>query len=204
MNAPTAPSRTARPAAVTRALAEFPDLAAKATEYLCGLSASFSLAPNEASSVVALMRVVHYAAGTTLFKAGDENSGYMLLVLDGNIAVDTGNTGSGQSAEISTLGPSALIGELALLDGSPRSATCTAVTNVAAAGFSVAGLQRLMETVWANYGHDAAGVRPIAADCQTRRLKTTLLSLRQRGSFLGHDDQTALFASAETLCVVTH
>lgn len=146
MNAPTAPSRTARPAAVTRALAEFPDLAAKATEYLCGLSASFSLAPNEASSVVALMRVVHYAAGTTLFKAGDENSGYMLLVLDGNIAVDTGSTGSGQSAEISTLGPSALIGELALLDGSPRSATCTAVTNVAAAGFSAAGLQRLMET----------------------------------------------------------
>ena len=58
MNAPTAPSRTARPAAATRALVEFPDLAAKAIEYLCVLSPSFSLAPNEASSVAALMRVV--------------------------------------------------------------------------------------------------------------------------------------------------
>ena len=121
-------------------------MAAKALEFLSVLSPSFSLAPDEASSVVALMRVVHYGAGATLFKAGDENSGYMLLVLEGNIAVDTGSAGTGQSAEISTLGPSALIGELALLDGSPRSATCTAVTNVVAAGFPAAGLQRLLET----------------------------------------------------------
>jgi CRP/FNR family cyclic AMP-dependent transcriptional regulator len=128
-----------------RAVAEFPDLASKAIEFLTMRSPSFTLTADEASNVVSLMRIVHCAAGNALFRAGDENSGYMLLVLDGNVSVDTGNLAGGPKVDISVLGPSALIGELALLDGAPRSATCTAVTAVVAAGLSTGGFQRLME-----------------------------------------------------------
>ena len=92
------------------------------------------------------MRLVLFPAGSTLFSAGDaSNSGYMLLLLEGDVSVDTGNTAGGPKVDISSIGPGALIGELALIDGAPRSATCTAISPVIAAGLSTGGLQRLVE-----------------------------------------------------------
>jgi CRP/FNR family cyclic AMP-dependent transcriptional regulator len=147
MNPTTTNPNVARPTTSTRPISEFPDHAAKAVELLSMRSPSFALASNEAACIVALMRLVNFPAGTTVFSAGDEtNTGYMLLVLEGDISVDTGNVGGGAKVDISVLGPGALIGELALIDGSPRSATCTAVSGVTAAGLSAAGLQRLTET----------------------------------------------------------
>ncbi len=67
-------------------------------------------------------------------------------MLEGDVSVDTGNAGVGAKVDISVLGPGALIGEMALIDGAPRSATCTAVSVVTAAGLSAGGLQRLTMT----------------------------------------------------------
>ena len=87
-----------------------------------------------------------FPAGTTLFSAGDaSNTGYMLLLLEGDVSVDTGNSGGASKVDISSIGPGALMGELALMDGAPRSATCTAISPVVAAGLSSGGLQRLIE-----------------------------------------------------------
>lgn len=131
----------------TRSILDFPALAAKAVELLSSGQAAFSLAPNEASYVVSLMRYVQYPAGSTVFSAGDEvNTGYMLLVVEGDVAVDTGNIGGGAQVDISVLGPGTLLGELSLIDGAPRSANCKAVTTVTSAGLSAGGLQRLAET----------------------------------------------------------
>lgn len=142
MNSTSAP----RPTASARPITEVPELALKAAEYLRTTSPNFALTPQEASCIASLMRLVLYPAGTTLFSAGDaSNSGYMLLLLEGNVSVDTGNAGGSAKVDISVIGPGALIGELALLDGAPRSATCTAVSPVIAAGLSSAGLQRLIE-----------------------------------------------------------
>lgn len=130
----------------TRAVVEFPEFAAKAVEFLTKRGEKFALSSNEASHIVVLMLLVHYAAGSTLFNVGDQNSSYMLLVLDGNVSVDTGMAKHGNKVDISVVGPSAMLGELALIDGAPRSATCTAATPVVAAGLSVKGFERLMET----------------------------------------------------------
>lgn len=147
MNTAAIPPNAARQQASTRALAEFPNHATKAVELLTLRSPSFSLAANEASWIASLMRLVQYPAGATVFSAGDvSNTGYMLLVLEGDVSVDTGNVRGGAKVDISVLGPGSLIGELALIDGAPRSATCTAVTAVTAAGLSSGGLQRLTET----------------------------------------------------------
>lgn len=143
---PTNPA-AARPTPSTRAISEFPAFATRAVELLSMRSPSFSLTQNEASWIVSLMRLVQYPAGAALFSAGDDsNTGYMLLVLEGDVSVDTGNAGGAAKVDISVLGPGALLGELALIDGGPRSATCTAVTAVTAAGLSAGGLQRLTET----------------------------------------------------------
>lgn len=133
-------------ATAARPVAEFPALAQKAAELLSMSRPGFALTLPEAASIVSLMRVVNCPAGTTLFNAGDSaNTGYMLLILEGDVSVDTGKANGADKVDISVIGPGALIGELALLDGSPRSATCTAVTPVVAAGLTSGGLQRLVE-----------------------------------------------------------
>ncbi len=133
-------------ATATRPIADFPALASRAAELLSMRGAGFSLTPVEAASIVSLMRLVNFPADTTMFNAGDAtHTGYMLLLLEGDVSVDTGKSNGAEKVDISVIGPGALIGELALLDGSPRSATCTAVTAVVAAGLSAAGLQRLIE-----------------------------------------------------------
>lgn len=130
----------------TRPITEVPEFALKAAELLRKTSPNFSLTAQEANCIVSLMRVVQIPAGTTLFSAGDTgNTGYMLLLLEGDVSVDTGNVGGATKVDISVIGPGALIGELALIDGAPRSATCTSVSPVVAAGLSAGGLQRLIE-----------------------------------------------------------
>lgn len=130
----------------TRSITEVPEFAIKAAELLRKTSPNFALTMQEANYIVSLMRLVQFPAGTTLFSAGDaSNTGYMLLLLEGDVSVDTGNTGGASKVDISSIGPGALIGELALMDGAPRSATCTAISPVVAAGLSSGGLQRLIE-----------------------------------------------------------
>lgn len=141
MNSPT------RTTPNTRSILDFPDLAAKAVELLSSGKSAFTLAPNEASYIVSLMRLVQYPAGGVVFNAGDENNtGYMLLLVEGEVSVDTGNVRGGAKVDISVLGPGTLLGELALIDGAPRSANCKAVSAVTAAGLSAGGLQRLSES----------------------------------------------------------
>jgi CRP-like cAMP-binding protein len=137
------PARLALP---TRPIAEVPAQAAKAAELLSMRGPGFSLGLDEAASIAMQMRLVHYPAGAKLFVAGDHtNTSYMLLILEGDVSVDTGDSFGAGKVDISVIGIGALIGELALLDGSPRSASCTAITPVSAAALSAAGMQRLLE-----------------------------------------------------------
>ena len=83
---------------------------------------------------------------TVLFREGDTGSvNTMLLLLDGQVVVDAGQPSDSQSVEIAVIGPGSIIGEMSLLDGAPRSARCTTVSPVKAAGLSRGGLERLIE-----------------------------------------------------------
>jgi CRP-like cAMP-binding protein len=123
-------------------LAEAPALAAKAIHFLCENKASFAFGAEDAQCVIPYLRWVSYSAGASMYREGDDTtSTYMLLLLEGDVSVDTGLSGRADRVAISVIGPGALIGEMALLDGSARSASCTAVTTVQAAGMSHAGLE---------------------------------------------------------------
>jgi CRP/FNR family cyclic AMP-dependent transcriptional regulator len=128
----------------TRALAESPTLAAKAVHFLSEGKFSFGLEKEEAQCVVTYLRWVSFSANAFLYREGDNTkTSYMLLLLEGDVSVDTGVSGRADRVAISVLGPGALIGEMALLDGAPRSTSCTAVTPVQAAGMSQGGLELL-------------------------------------------------------------
>lgn len=66
---------------------------------------------------------IDYPAGKVLCKEGAVGR-ELIMILDGTASVVRG----GQ--EVATVGPAAFIGEMSLLDGGPRSATVTALTDV--------------------------------------------------------------------------
>lgn len=140
------PNFDAHSLAVARLLSDTPELAERAADLLRTPGALLNLTPAEASSVVAQMRVVHFGAGVTLFREGDDiRPDHMLLLLDGEVAVDMAATGRPGPVAISVVGPGSVIGEMALLDGAPRSASCTTVSTVQAAGLSRRGLEALID-----------------------------------------------------------
>jgi len=100
----------------------------------------------DAMKVVAYMRPQRIAAGTVFIQEGEtRRNDYMLLILEGDIAVESDLPGVNESMVVNIIGPGHLIGEMGLLDGAPRSATCTASTHIAAAVLSRTGLMRLLK-----------------------------------------------------------
>lgn len=65
---------------------------------------------------------VHFGAGQTVFEDGAEGTN-MYVVLEGEVAIRVG----GVEREI--VGPGAIFGEMALIDGGPRSAAVVAKTD---------------------------------------------------------------------------
>lgn len=140
MSSPTA--ATASPRFLP--LEERPELANRTADLLRTKSALLDLNDAEARQIVRYMRVVNLPRGTLLFTEGEaERTDEMYLLLSGDMSVDV--TDGVQPVAVSVLGPGSLVGEMALLDGGPRSATCKAMSDVTAAGLSRASLQRLTE-----------------------------------------------------------
>ncbi len=143
------PSGAQAPAWRTSSFDESPALLNQAVSMLAPEAApqsALSLTPAEAHIAVAQMRLVSCQAGTLLFREGERTrSDHMLLLLEGEVSVDTGHGAASESTSISVLGPGSVIGEMAMLDGAPRSASCTSVSAVQAAGMSRLGLERLLE-----------------------------------------------------------
>ena len=128
-----------------RSLAETPMLADLAAQLLRTDGAMADLNAEDAACVVGYMGLVSFGAAATVFREGDSsNTSYLLLLLAGEVSVETADPAGG-AVTISVLGPGNIIGEMGLLDGSPRSATCIASTPVQAGGLSRKALERLIE-----------------------------------------------------------
>ena len=85
------------------------------------------LTAEEARTVVSYMRAVSFPKGATLLREGDgSDTAEMLLLLDGEVTVDTGTSTPSGDMPIAVMGAGSVLGEMAVLDGAPRSATCTA------------------------------------------------------------------------------
>lgn len=142
---PTSTS-TQPPPRAARSLTESPALADLAAELLQTPGAMADLGPEAATAIVGYMGLVTYPAGAVIFREGDaSHTSYLLLVLSGDVSVETADPRGQAPVAISVLGAGNIIGEMGLLDGSPRSATCIATTAVQAGGLSRKALERLIE-----------------------------------------------------------
>lgn len=101
---------------------------------------------HEATIVVDAMRPIAVEAGTVIMKEGQsEDVDYMALLLEGQVRAESASQMPGEEVVISIISPGQLIGEMGILDGEPRSATCTALTDLKLAILSREALRGLVE-----------------------------------------------------------
>jgi CRP/FNR family transcriptional regulator, cyclic AMP receptor protein len=116
-----------------------------AARLLTAPTALMQLSEEEATVVVSYMRPRIISEGTTFIKEGDvRDTGYMMLILSGEVTVENIIVSRTSPVTVNVLGEGSLIGEMGLVDGEPRSATCTATSTVRCAILTRSALERLM------------------------------------------------------------
>lgn len=117
----------------------------EAAHLLRAPTALMQLSEAEALTVVGFMRPRRFKRGTTIIRQGEAtDTGFMVLVLEGEITVETLIARRVNPVTVTVLGPGSLIGEMGLLDGEPRSASCTAVNTVRCAILTRDALNQLL------------------------------------------------------------
>jgi CRP/FNR family cyclic AMP-dependent transcriptional regulator len=117
-----------------------------AAELLIAPTALMQLTLQEAHVVVRYMHPQRVSQGTTFIREGDaRDTGFMMLLLDGEVTVETLVVSRLEPITITVLGRGSLIGELGLLDGEARYASCTAATPLRCAILTREALQLLMQ-----------------------------------------------------------
>ena len=116
-----------------------------AARLLTAPAALMQLSLVEAKIVVSYMRPERVDAGQMFITEGDaENTGFMVLLLDGEVLVESITVSRTKPVTITVLGPGSLIGEMGILDTGPRSASCTASTNIQCAVLTREALESLI------------------------------------------------------------
>jgi CRP/FNR family cyclic AMP-dependent transcriptional regulator len=87
------------------------------------------LTPDEVESVRTAGRPRRWERGTTVMTEGD-TSDWVLVLTEGRVKVSS-HTSSGTEVVLAVRGPGGLLGEMSAIDGSPRSATVTALEPIA-------------------------------------------------------------------------
>ena len=109
-------------------------------------TALMQLTLEEALIVVSYMIPRKIAEGTTFISEGDtSDTGYMVLLLEGEVTVENIGVSRRTPVTVTVLGPGSLIGEMGLVDGQARLASCTASTDVRCAILSRDALEKLSE-----------------------------------------------------------
>lgn len=149
--------------------------------------AFLALVPASAKErLTGIARPVHYPSGRTLFRRGDAGEG-MLIVLDGLVRIHL-STADGRELSLALVGRGEPIGELALVDGGPRSADATTFTPVSALlmrhddvapliATDVAFAGALLRTLAARLRQSSAQVEAIGLHSLRQRLAAVLLRL---------------------------
>lgn len=140
-----------------------PGITELVAELLCTHTLVLPLTMDHARLVVGYLRPFHAALGQVLIREGDlPDSADMLLILRGEVAVHTRTTADalGSEIELATLGPGDILGEMTLLDGLPRSATCTVTRDLLGASLSRSAMEVLA------HDHPQVAARLMTAICE--------------------------------------
>jgi CRP/FNR family cyclic AMP-dependent transcriptional regulator len=87
-----------------------------------------ALSRDQLSALARLVVRRQFARGQVLIREDDTDAALYILV-SGQVSVTKRGAAAGSAVHLQTLGPGSFVGEMALLDGSPRSATVTALAN---------------------------------------------------------------------------
>jgi CRP-like cAMP-binding protein len=116
-----------------------------AAQLLSAPEALTGLRMEEARVVVRYMTPRFFAANTTFIREGDSgDSGFMALLIEGDVVVERITVSRTEPVTIRVLGPGSLIGEIGLVDKEPRSASCTAATDVWCATLTREGVENMI------------------------------------------------------------
>jgi len=116
-----------------------------AARLLIAPAALMHLSLVEAKIVVSYMHPEMVPAGETFITEGDAvNNGFMVLLIDGEVLVENITVSRTQPVTVTVLGSGSLIGEMGLLDTGPRSASCTASTDIQCAVLTREALEALI------------------------------------------------------------
>ena len=100
------------------------EAAQRAAQLLRAPTALMQLTQDEARTVIGFMRPRLFDSGTQIIRQGENSdTGFMVLVLEGEITVERLMASRVNAATVKVLGPGSLIGEMALVDGAARSAS---------------------------------------------------------------------------------
>jgi CRP-like cAMP-binding protein len=117
-----------------------------AAQLLCAPEAMTGLTSEEACVVVRYMSSRFFPANTTFIREGDTgDSGFMALLIEGDVVVERVTISRTAPVTIRVLGPGSLIGEIGLVDKEARSASCTAATDVWCAILTREGIEAMIE-----------------------------------------------------------
>lgn len=119
----------------------------KAAALLVTDGALVELSAADARTVVGYMQPQLAKAGEVVIREGAAAlSNFMALVLDGEVTIEnTVPSAVDGSMVVSVLGAGSLIGDMGIIDGAPRSATCVASTELAMAVLTRDAMKRLMD-----------------------------------------------------------
>lgn len=127
-------------------LPAIPDLRERAAHLLMVAAPLAQLGIDDALVVIDAMEPFFVRAGLIVMEQGEAaETDYMALVLEGEVRAESGTGMTGEEVVVSVIGPGSLIGEMGLIDGAPRSATCTALTDLKLATLSREALMQLID-----------------------------------------------------------
>ncbi len=125
------------------------------------------LTPHEADTLGALMPRVRARAGQALIREGEVGD-WMLLLLSGTVDVLKASP-NGETSRLAVIKEGTSVGEMSMLDGAPRNASCVAIEDVQAGVLTRAVIARLIQD------HPAIGAKLLVK-------LTQLLAQRLRNS----------------------
>jgi len=118
--------------------------AAVAPELLAGFPLFAAFTAADLTLLAAAMQRLDVDAGTLLFSEGDPG-GTCFVVLSGLVDVSVSAPMTGQPQLIAQLGPGSIFGQMSLVDGEPRAASCSIHRRAALAELDRAACEALLD-----------------------------------------------------------
>ena len=150
-------------------------MAELAAQLLIAPTALMQLNADDARTVVSYMVPRIIQQGVTFIREGDlRDTGFMVLLIEGEVMVETIVVSRHTPITITVLGPGSLIGEMGFVDGLARGASCTASTDLRCAVLSRAALEKLS----VNHPSTAAKLMSAVSARITQRLRESAEKLK--------------------------